>query len=135
MAAVRIASLPANGTLLFSGSPVNIGQIVTTTVMAGNLLVFRPNANANGAGYGNFTFQVQDNGGTANGGVDSANAATLTVNVTGVNDAPVGQNGPSVAETAATPSLAADFGFTDPSDSPANNFLWSASIRCRAWEL
>ena len=33
-------------------------------------LVFTPAANANGAGYASFTFQVQDDGGTANGGVD-----------------------------------------------------------------
>ena len=32
--------------------------------------MFTPAANANGAGYASFTFQVQDNGGTANGGVD-----------------------------------------------------------------
>ena len=33
-------------------------------------LKFTPAANANGAGYATFTFQVQDDGGTANGGVD-----------------------------------------------------------------
>ena len=33
-------------------------------------LKFTPAANANGAGYASFTFQVQDDGGTANGGVD-----------------------------------------------------------------
>ncbi len=33
-------------------------------------LVFTPAANANGTGYASFTFQVQDDGGTANGGVD-----------------------------------------------------------------
>ena len=37
-----------------------------------------------------FTFQVQDNGGTANGGVDlDASPNTITFNVTAVNDAPV----------------------------------------------
>ena len=38
-------------------------------ITAGNL-VFTPAANANGAAYASFTFQVQDDGGTANGGVD-----------------------------------------------------------------
>ena len=32
--------------------------------------MFTPVANANGAGYASFTFQVQDDGGIANGGVD-----------------------------------------------------------------
>ena len=32
--------------------------------------MFTPAANANGAAYASFTFQVQDDGGTANGGVD-----------------------------------------------------------------
>ena len=55
---------------------------------AGNL-VFTPAANANGDGYASFTFQVQDNGGTANGGVDiDQSANTITINVTPVNDAP-----------------------------------------------
>ena len=38
-----------------------------------------------------FTFQVQDDGGTANGGVDlDQSANTITINVTSVNDAPAG---------------------------------------------
>ena len=32
--------------------------------------MFTPAANANGTAYASFTFQVQDDGGTANGGVD-----------------------------------------------------------------
>ena len=53
-------------------------------------LTFAPAANANGAGYAGFTFQVQDNGGTANGGVDlDPTPNAITVNVTPVNDAPV----------------------------------------------
>ena len=47
---------------------------------------FKPAANANGAG--TFTFTVQDNGGTANGGVDTL-TNTVTIAVTPVNDAPV----------------------------------------------
>ena len=50
---------------------------------------FTPAANANGAGYASFTFQVQDDGGTANGGVDlDQSANTMTINVTPVDDAP-----------------------------------------------
>ena len=48
-------------------------------------------ANANGAGYASFTFQVRDNGGTANGGVDlDPSRNTITIDVTSVNDAPSG---------------------------------------------
>ena len=55
------------------------------------MLTFAPAANANGTPYANFTFQVQDNGGTANGGVDlDQSANTITINVTPVNDAPAG---------------------------------------------
>src|SRR5262249_20205995 len=55
-------------------------------------------ANGNGAGYASFDFQVQDNGGVANGGVDTdPTPNTITVNVTPVNDAPVAA--PDVATT------------------------------------
>ncbi|MBL8311372.1 MAG: tandem-95 repeat protein [Burkholderiales bacterium] len=49
-------------------------------------LTFTPAANANGSA--TITVRVQDNGGTANGGVDTSAASTLTINVTPVNDAP-----------------------------------------------
>src|SRR5438132_7505901 len=41
--------------------------------------------------YASFTFQVQDGGGTAGGGVDlDPTPRTLTLDVTSVNDAPAG---------------------------------------------
>src|SRR5207247_1235992 len=89
---------------------------------SGNLK-FTPVANANGAGYASFTFQVQDGGGTANGGVDlDPVARTMTVNVTSVNDAPVGTDTTvtTLEETAFTFSTA-HFGFTDPGDGGANS--------------
>jgi hypothetical protein len=53
-------------------------------------LTFRPTPNASG------TAQVQvvarDNGGTANGGSDTSSAATFTITVTPVNDAPIAVN-------------------------------------------
>ena len=55
--------------------------------------MFVPAANASGAGYASFTFQVRDNGGTANGGVDlDQSPNTITINVTAVNDAPTATN-------------------------------------------
>ena len=64
-------------------TPIDIGLII------GGNLVFTPAANANGAGYASFTFQVQDDGGGTN--LDTV-ARTLTVNVISVNDAPIGAN-------------------------------------------
>ena len=75
-------------------------------ITAGKLM-FTPAANANGAGYASFTFQVQDDGGTANGGVDlDQSANTITINVTSVNDAPGGhrQDGHHATRTPPTPS-------------------------------
>src|SRR5438552_3680245 len=74
------------------------------------------------AGYASFMFQVQDGGGVANGGVDlDATPNTITVNVGIVNDAPVGTSKTvSALEDTAYTSTEADFGFTDPLDSPAN---------------
>ncbi len=89
LAAVKITTLPAAGTLLLNGSAISAGTFVSAADLAAGKLVFSPAANANGNGYASFTFQVQDNGGTANGGVDlDPNPNTITFNVTPVNDAP-----------------------------------------------
>jgi hypothetical protein len=71
-----------------------------------------------------FTFQVQDDGGTANGGVDlDQSANTITINVTAVNDEPVGtDNSVTTDEDTAHTFTTAHFGFTDPNDTPANTF-------------
>ncbi|MGH6649067.1 DUF4347 domain-containing protein, partial [Aquabacterium sp.] len=119
---VKITTLPAAGSLTLNGVAVTVGQFVSAANIASGLLKFTPAANANGAGYASFTFQVQDNGGTANGGVNlDATPRTMTVDVTAVNDAPVGTNTTvtTLEDTAYTFS-AADFGFTDPNDTPAN---------------
>jgi VCBS repeat-containing protein len=120
--AVRIATLPAAGTLTLSGGAVSVGQsIPVANVTAGNL-VFTPAANGSGTPYTSFTFQVQDDGGTANGGVDlDPSANTLTINVTAINDAPAGTNNTvTMLEDATRAFTVADFGFTDPTDAPAN---------------
>ena len=63
--AVRIDGLPAAGQLLLNGVAVTAGQSVAATEIAAGHLTFAPAADANGAGYANFTFQVQDDGGVA----------------------------------------------------------------------
>ena len=123
--AVKITTLPGAGTLTDNGSAVSSGASVSVADITGGLLKFTPAANANGNGYASFTFQVQDNGGTANGGVDlDPSPNTITVNVTPVNDAPSGTDKTvSTTEDTAYTFTAADFGFSDASDNPANALL------------
>src|SRR6185436_11952818 len=125
LTAVRITTLPGAGTLQNDGVNVTAGQFVSLADINAGKLVFTPVTNAHGAGYATFTFQVQDDGGTANGGVDlDTSARTMTVNVTSVNDAPVGtSNTVTTLEDNAYTFTAADFGFTDLSDSPVNALL------------
>ncbi len=88
LSAVIITALPVLGTLTLGGSPVTLNQSIPAASLAS--LVYTPAPNGNGTGYATIGFKVVDNGGTANGGVDtSVNANTLTFNVTAVNDAPV----------------------------------------------
>jgi large repetitive protein len=87
--AVKIITLPATGTLTNNGLAVAAGQLIPASDIAALLLQFTPVANANGSPYSTFTFQVQDNGGTVNEGIDlDPTPLVLTVNVTPVNDAP-----------------------------------------------
>src|SRR5207344_3276958 len=91
LSAVKITTLPGAGSLTDNGAALSAGQFVSLAdIVAGNLKL-TPSANASGAGYASFTFQVQDDGGNANGGVDlDQSANTMSIDVTGVNDAPAG---------------------------------------------
>src|SRR5207249_12070251 len=109
--------------MLTGASPaVAAGDYVSTADIDAGKLKYTPAANGNGTPYTTFTFQVRDNGGAANGGVDlDQSANTLTVNVTSVNDEPVGANNAvTTAEDTTYTFVAADFPFSDPNDSPAN---------------
>jgi VCBS repeat-containing protein len=87
---VIIGALPMAGSLMLNGVAVTSGQSIAVADIAAGLLQLAPAANANGAGYANFTFQVQDDGGVANGGINTDQTArTMTIDVTAVNDAPV----------------------------------------------
>src|SRR5439155_1699304 len=91
--AVEITTLPLAGTLKNNGVAVTAGQFIAVADITGGKLKFCPAANGNGLAYASFTFQVQDDGGTANGGVDlDQSANTMTINVTSVNDEPSGAN-------------------------------------------
>src|SRR5581483_1986859 len=94
-------------------TPVTLGQFVPVASIP--TLVFTPASNAVGSPYSSFTFQVQDNGGTAGGGADlDPTPNTFTFNVTGINDAPAGADKTvTIAEDSNYTFAAADFGFTD----------------------
>src|SRR5688500_17118612 len=125
--AVIITSLPANGTLRISGVDQTSAPF---TVLRDNIptLTFQPAPQANGDNYASFQFRVRDNGGETNGGVNtSVSPNTIIVNVTSINDAPVGTDRaiPTILRsTAGTPSnytlTVSDFGFNDPNDNPDN---------------
>ncbi|CAM5208028.1 hypothetical protein CDEF62S_02504 [Castellaniella defragrans] len=88
--AVAITTLPTAGALTLNGVAVTAGQSVSVADLDAGKLVFTPAPDANGNAYANFTFQVQDDGGTAFGGHDTdPTPNTITFNVTAVNDAPV----------------------------------------------
>jgi hypothetical protein len=78
--AVKITTLPADGTLDLDGTPVTAGDFVPAASIA--LLTFTPATGEFGTPYTTFTFQVQDDGGTAGGGVNlDPTPKTITFNV------------------------------------------------------
>ena len=84
---VVITSLPTAGAIFFNGVALTAPQEFTVAQLS--LLTFKAAPNANGAAYSTLTFQVRDNAGVANGGVDlDQSANTLSFNVVAVNDAP-----------------------------------------------
>lgn len=123
--AVKITTLPSVGSLTDNGLAVTAGKLITVADISGGNLKFTPVANKNGSAYASFTFQVQDNAGTADGGVNiDATARKLTINVTAVNDAPTGKaKVVTMARNTVYIFKVADFGFTDTADSPPNTFL------------
>ena len=103
-----VETLPSNGQLLDGATPVAVGTTYTGT----KTLTYAPNANWNGTD--TFTYTASD------GSIDGL-PATVTINVASVNDAPAGANNTvTTAEDTAYIFTAADFGFSDPNDSPAN---------------
>ena len=84
--AVKITTLPGLGTLTNNNVPVNAGDFISVADINGGLLKFTPAPDGFGTPYTSFTFQVQD----AGAGTDlDPTPNTMTINVTGVNDAPI----------------------------------------------
>ncbi|WP_184305136.1 Ig-like domain-containing protein, partial [Aporhodopirellula rubra] len=118
--AVRIDSLPATGALTLSGGIVSVGDVVPAAVI--DSLLFTPVSNEYGDAYSGFTYSVIDSGGTSSGGIDTdLEPKTFSINVLPVNDAPSGTNQTfQIDEDSSYGFTAADFGFTDPVDVPAD---------------
>ncbi len=84
--AVKITTLPTNGSLTNKGISVNAGDSISATDITAGNLQFTPATDTKGLNYANFTFQVQDDGGTANGGIDldqTPNTITIDVSSSG----------------------------------------------------
>lgn len=123
-AGVVIASLPAanEGSLTLNTVPVVANQFIAASDISG--LRFTPAGNVHGSGIGGFTFQVRDDGGTANGGIDTDPVPrAFAFDVTPVNDAPSGTDAVLAGtEDVPVPLGPAVFGFTDPDDQPTDAF-------------
>ncbi|MCU1347583.1 MAG: hypothetical protein JWO56_613, partial [Acidobacteria bacterium] len=77
----------AGQTLSFNASNSNNALFaVQPTVAPNGTLTFTPAANATGSA--TVTLSISDNGGTANGGVDTSASQTFVITVNGVNDGP-----------------------------------------------
>ena len=91
---VLFSGVPTAGTLFVDANNDNIvdgGEAITApnsvslTIINNGRVKYQPVAGASGAGYATFTFAVQDDGGTADGGIDTDQAPnTMTIDV---NDA------------------------------------------------
>ncbi len=111
---VAITTLPAAGTFTLEGALVTAGQVVLASELS--RLVFTPEVNTVGLAYARFTFRVQDDGGVANAGEDTAASEnTLVLDVVPLNLAPSGSDVSfTINEDVPHVFSVGDFGFSDP---------------------
>ncbi|WP_199220340.1 VCBS domain-containing protein, partial [Limnohabitans sp. T6-20] len=83
---VKIAGLPAQGTLKLNGVAVQVDDVITKADLDAGKLTYQGALNGNGSNYASFLFKVQDN--RANNNEDTT-PNTLTFNVAAVNDAAI----------------------------------------------
>src|SRR5438309_8104539 len=116
--AVKITALPGMGSLNRHGEAVTPRQLPTRRSTDPGKLVYSPAANANGTAYASFTFQVQDDGGTANAGVDLQESPdTVTVEGTPLNEGRAGADQTlGMLEDAWCTCAASDLGFSAASE-------------------
>ena len=110
---------------LFANLVSNPSHAAAFTLNADGSFSYLPSTNYNGAD--SFTYQVTDDGGTANGGQDHGNIATVSITVNSVNDAPVAQNDSYTVNEDNTLTVTAGNGVlandSDPNDNPPNHLF------------
>ncbi|MDQ6993128.1 MAG: DUF5011 domain-containing protein [Mariprofundus sp.] len=124
----KVTSLPVAGTLYQTVDGTILGaQITTVPAIVSNAnqqVIFVPALNGNGAPYAGFQYVVND------GAVDSA-PATVTVNVTPVNDAPVFTGTPAITQTTAVVGSVLSLSAITTSDADLNtvtlSYQWQAA--------
>src|SRR5204862_270194 len=104
-----------------NGIAITTGQLISIADINNGLLVYTPAANINGTR--SLSFQVQDDGGTANGGINlDPSANTFTFNISANNDRPSGTDTTvTIQEDGSQTFSASNFGFSDPID--GNNWI------------
>ncbi len=115
-----------NGLIDGGEAVADLDAIATADIIAGKLK-FKPTADANGAGSDSFTFQVKDDGGTANGGVDTDTTPnTITIDISAVNDAPTGSVSIDNTSPAQGDLLTASNTLADVDGMGAITYTWKA---------
>ena len=89
-AAIIVNSKPTQGTLTLNDLPVSENQTISITDISNENLVYTPAVDQVATEIWNFS--VIDNGGTDNGGNNTSTQATMTIDITPVNDAPAVTN-------------------------------------------
>jgi hypothetical protein len=89
LASVIITGLPVKGSILYDGIAIEEGDEFSAEDIANGLLTYQSMPDEYGEDYASFTFQVRDDGGTLNGGVDLSAEQTITIDVTPDNLPPV----------------------------------------------
>lgn len=84
LVSVKITTLPTVGTLTLNGAAVTLNQVIPVASITGGTFIYTPALNASGTAYATIGYMVND-------GLDDSIAYVLTVDVTAVNDAPLGK--------------------------------------------
>jgi Bacterial Ig domain len=122
--AVEITTTPDIGALTDNGAAVAPGAFVSAADIASGLLVYTPPINTTGSPLTSFAFQVQDNGGTANGGIDlDPSAKTMTIDVARADDPPVNTVSGLQSGIEDTPMPIGGVSVTDPDGDPVTTTL------------
>ncbi|WP_229833602.1 Ig-like domain-containing protein, partial [Alishewanella longhuensis] len=115
---VIITELPANGTLFLNGAPVVVGQSISVANIAGNALTYT--AANNGSTSASFKFNVQDNGGTANGGIDTSADYNFNIDIGRITT--VGNGNDTISGGAGNDVLLGDIGGSLLTFTPGTNY-------------